>query len=349
MSALSCTTAVAADSMIVYGRLNTGMEQVWGSGDGAVSRLSNYRSVIGFKGSEALGEGLAVVWQIEGSLALDTGGGSSLANRDTRIGLTGGWGTLFAGNWTLPYNAATAGFDPFYPTTAGYMALMGNGSAPTTNNVQDTVSFDRRQQNVVQYWSPVWRGWSAKVAVSPGEDVSPVTGARPALASSSVSYASDGFTLTAASELHRHFQTAGSTDRAYKLGGSVLWGTTRLAAVVERLDYRSASGALKRDALYVSAVHKFGTVSLMGGVTIAKDGKGASTQRLGGLAAGAETGAMQVTAGVEMALSKRTTLFSFVSRLRNEDAAGYYFGINGAGRGVGQRLTLLSAGMRHAF
>ena len=35
-----------------------------------------YRSVVGFRGEEALGAGLKAVWQIEGGFALDTGVGS---------------------------------------------------------------------------------------------------------------------------------------------------------------------------------------------------------------------------------------------------------------------------------
>lgn len=160
-------------ALTVYGRLNVAAESVSGGGHSRESRLSNYRSVLGFKGQESLGDDLRAVWQIEGSVLVDSGGGTSFANRDTRLGLTGSWGTAFAGVWTLPYNAATAGFDPFYPTTAGYMALISNGSASIASNVSDTPSFDRRQQNVMQYWTPTWDGWSGKLAYSPGKIARP--------------------------------------------------------------------------------------------------------------------------------------------------------------------------------
>ena len=129
----ACGGAHADGSNIqIYGRLNVGLESMRGD-DVRVSRLSNYRSVLGFRGSEDLGGGLKAIFQIEGTLAPDTGAGSPAA-RDTRLGLEGKFGTIFAGNWTTPYNGATAGLDPFYPTTAGYMSIMGNGSAATVSS-----------------------------------------------------------------------------------------------------------------------------------------------------------------------------------------------------------------------
>lgn len=348
LAALACCgSAYAENSVTLYGRLNTAVEQAWGTG--GISRISNYRSAIGFRGQEALGDGLSVVWQIEGSVNMDNGNGNSFANRDTRIGMIGSWGTLFAGNWMLPYTAATSAFDPFYPTTAGYMSLMGNGAAPSTNSVQDTTSFDRRQQNVVQYWTPTWHGWSAKLAYSPGEDRSAITGARPTVSSSSVTYSGDGFTLVAAGELHRNFQTANSTDRATKVGGSISLGATKLSAVVERVDYRTGSGRLKRDAAYVSAVHKRERLSLLAGMTWAGDGKGSSVIQLGGLSSGKQTGAFQFTVGAEYSMSGRTTLYTFASRLKNDQFAQYDFAINGIDPAAGARLSLLSAGIRHSF
>ncbi|WAC75422.1 porin [Roseateles sp. SL47] len=339
----------AADTTTLYGRLNVGVESVSGGGQGSQARLSNYRSVIGFKGDETLGDDLQLVWQIEGSVLVDTGGGTSLANRDTRIGLAGPWGTAFAGVWTLPYNAASASFDPFYPTTAGYMALIGNGSASIVNNISDTRSFDRRQQNVVQYWTPVWQGWSGKLAYSPGEDTSPVTGARPSLGSGSVTYADGGFTVVLAHEFHRHYQTATSTDRGWKLGASGAWGRTRIAALWERLDYGTVTGRLRRDAAYVSVVHKVDAFSLMGGLTVAGRGKGPSLARIGHLSSGDDTGAAQLTVGADYAMSRRTSVFALASRIRNDHAADYDFAINSPGATPGSHPTLLSVGMRHSF
>jgi len=93
--ALLATPALAvADPLQLYGRLNLGVENIRlhgaGGGNGADTRLSNYRSVFGVRGSEAIGNGLRVIFQVEGTLSPDTGAGG-VAARDTRVGLEGTW------------------------------------------------------------------------------------------------------------------------------------------------------------------------------------------------------------------------------------------------------------------
>ena len=341
--------AQSSDSLTLYGRLNTGLEYVHAQSGGSVTRLSNYRSVLGFRGEERLGDGLKALWQLEGSLALDTGAGSSFTNRDTRIGLAGTWGTVFAGVWTLPYTSATSGFDPFYPTTAGYMALMGNGSASISDNVQDTHSFDRRQVNQLQYWSPAWAGLTARMAYAVNEETVASTGAKPSLASGSITYELDGLVLTIAIERHDQYQAKGTADLGAKIGASVPWGALRLSAIAERLRYDTSSGGLTRDAWYLSSTYRAGPGTVKAGYSRAADGKGGSAERIGALRSGADTGASQFTVGYDHELSRRTTLQAFYSQIDNQSRAAYEFAINGAGAGTGQRISALSFGLRHQF
>lgn len=340
--------AQGGTGVTIYGRLNTGLEYVrHGNGD-SMSRLSNYRSVLGFRGSEDLGGGLKALWQIEGALSLDTGSGN-LANRDTRIGLSDDWGTLFLGVWTLPYTSATSAFDPFYPTTAGYMALMGNGSAPNSNNVQDTSSFDRRQSNQIQYWSPKIGGVSARLAYGINEETVVGTGAKPSLLSGSLSYELGALQLVAAHERHREYQTAQGSDTATKLGLSYRQGPASVAAVLERLKYATASGSLTRNAWYLSGSYRIGAGLLKAGYARAADGKGPSVETVGFFRSGAGTGSAQLTLGYEHELSKRTSLQAYYSRIANERQALYDFAINELGIAAGQRPSLFALGLRHAF
>jgi len=341
----------AGSAAVIYGRINTGVERsdLSGSSTGrARARLSNYRSVVGLRGEEALGGGLKAVWQIEGGFALDTGVGS-IASRDTRIGLAGAFGTVFLGVWTLPYTSATSGFDPFYPTTAGYMAIMGNGSAPTTDNVIDTSSFDRRQRNQIQYWSPVWSGLSARLAYGFNEETVTDTGAQPSLFSASVSFDAGGLTLTAAHERHHEYQAASTTDTASKLGAAYRFGAARLAAVVERLEYETATGSLDRKAWYVSGTYRLGAGSLRIAYARAADGKGNATETVGFFSSGPNTGASQATVGYEHELSRRTALFAFYSRIDNDSAAVHDFALNELGVGMGERASVVALGVRHSF
>lgn len=318
-------------------------------GNDTSAKLSNYRSVLGFRGEEKLDGGLKAIWQIEGALSLDNGGGGSFSSRDTRIGLAGGWGTAFAGVWTLPYTAATSGFDPFYPTTAGYMALMGNGSASISNHTQNTSAFDRRQVDQLQYWSSVVAGFSARAAYAFNEGVAATTGAKPWLASGSVSYELGDLLVTVAAERHNEYQARGTKDVAAKIGVAYRFGDVRVAAAAERLRYETLTGKLTRNAWYASATYRIGRGAWKASYSKAYDGKGSSDEVMGAIRSGSDTGASHYTVGFDYELSKRTTLQAFASRIDNQARADYAFAINSDGAAPGVAPHVVSLGIRHSF
>ncbi len=245
--ALAATAAHAQSTVTVYGRLNVSLEHADASHaprDRAINRESNNRSVIGFRGVEDLGDGVHGAVPDRGLAALDTGVGPSLANRDTRVGLQTLYGLLFAGHWGTPYLLSTSTLDPWHPTTAGYMALMANGSAPTTNHLGNTASFDRRQQNIVQYWTPAWNGLTGRVAYAFNDGEVGPNGARPQLLSASITWDDGPGTSRSPTEQHRDYQGPHLTDSATKLGAAYRFGPGRLAAAVERLRYETPLGAL---------------------------------------------------------------------------------------------------------
>jgi predicted porin len=347
--AATCAQAHADGANIqVYGRLNLGVESLQAD-DARVTRLSNYRSVLGFRGSEDLGGGLKAIFQIEGTLAPDTGAGSPAA-RDTRIGLEGAAGTLFAGNWVTPYNGATAGLDPYYPTTAGYMSIMGNGAAATVDNVSDTASFDRRQQNSVHYWTPVWNGLQLRVAQGLNEE-RPAGGARPALTSAAAVYERGPWYATAAYERHHAYQGAGLNDGGAKLAAAYRFGATRVALIGERLRYETAAGTLARTAAYLSLTHQIGPHGLKLGVARSGDGHGSAADgtRVGVVVKGADTGATHYTAGYDYAFSPRTSVFAYYTHLSNQRNGVADFAINSLSPAAGATLKGAALGLRHAF
>jgi predicted porin len=349
---LACGAARAqTDALQVYGRLNLALERVDIHGAAAQAgpswRESNYRSVLGFRGSETLADGLRLIFQVEGTLAPDTGSGA-LAARDTRVGLEGRWGTLFGGNWPTPYNTATAGLDPFYPTTAGYMSIMGNGSAPSANNISDTTSFDRRQQNSLHYWTPAWQGLSLRLAHGFNEE-SPPSGAKPSLDSAALVFEQGRLYAALAHERHRDYGGPGLDDQGTKLAAAWQFGRTRLATAAEVLRYRTANGPLRRTAYYLSLAHQAGPHGIRFGVAHALDGGGNPGIQRGFIRSGPDTGAWHATIGYDYALSKRSSLFVLHTRLHNDARAVYDFAINGLAPAAGARLDATALGIRHAF
>jgi len=352
LALLAALPTQAQENVQLYGRLNVALEALHSSGSGdSVQRVSNNRSVLGFRGSEDLGGSWQALFQVEGTLAPDTGAGS-LAARDTRVGVQGPWGTLFGGNWTLPYNSATSMLDPFYPTTAGYMSLMGNGSASNDSNTSNTYSFDRRQQNSVHYWTPQWQGWSLRVARGMGEE-RPASGAHPALTSAALIYDGGALYATLAQEDHHDYQGRGLTDRGSKL--AIAWridSATQLAVAVESLRYATATGELHRRTSYFSATRQFGRHGLRFGLAHAQSASGSALESIGTVRAGADTGATHATAGYDYQLSKRSSLYAYYTHLANGRNGIADFAINSLGRDTGVAGATLSGvalGLRHNF
>jgi len=350
---LISSPAFGAEPLQLYGRLNLGIESMRQRGGEAApnavsrSRLSNYRSVFGVRGSEEVASGLHVIFQVEGTLSPDTGAGG-VAARDTRVGIEGSWGTLFAGNWTTPYNAATASLDPFYPTTAGYMSIMGNGSAASASNVSHTSSFDRRQQNSLHYWSPVWRGLALRVAHGFNEESGP-DGAKPSLSSGALVFEAGPLYATLAHERHRGYRGPGLDDHGTKLAAAWRFGPARVAAAVEQLHYETRGGELERLAYYLSLTRQFGAHALKLGVAKAMDGRGGAADAVGFVRAGRGTGAVHATLGYDYSLSKRSSVFAFYTHLRNDSRGAYDFAINALDAAPGSTVAGAAIGLRHAF
>lgn len=351
---LACmaSQANAQTNVQVYARLNVSAEHVdtTATTDGPsaqLNRISNNRSVLGFRGSEALGGGVSAIFQIEGTLSPDTGAGE-LARRDTRVGLDGGFGTLFVGHWVTAYNGATSGLDPFYPTTAGYMSIIGNGAAAAVDNVSNLYSFDRRQANSIHYWSRPWKGLGLRVTHGVAEE-RPASGAKPSLTSFAAIYDEGPWYATLAFERHHAYQGVGLDDSGTKLAVARRFGDTRVALLAERLDYETALGDLTRNAVYVSVSHQIGAHGLRLGVARAGDGKGARGNRVGFVRGGGNTGATHITLGYDYTLSKRTSVYAYVTHLDNEANAAYDFAINSLDAAPGATVRGAALGLRHAF
>src|SRR4029079_16260949 len=117
--------------------------------------------------------------------ASGTAVGGGFATRHTNVGLSGSWGTAFAGQWDTPYKVLSGAVDPMYFTGIAYSGAIigtpGFGVGPVTNgNITlkaagttlanpVNASFERRQGNSFQYWSPEYKGLTGRLMYSAGE------------------------------------------------------------------------------------------------------------------------------------------------------------------------------------
>lgn len=356
LTTLLASAAHAQTSVTLYGYLNTDIEHVQASGGQGQAvpggwRMVNDLSKIGMRGSENLGNGYKAIFQLEGTVGINNGSGSSLNNRDSFVGLDTPYGTLTMGFQQTPYkNASWIPIDPFVTNTiAGANSIMGNGFT-SAGNAQSPASFDRRQANGVTYFTPTWRGLSAQLAYSlPNEKTALST---PSLFSGALLYRHGPIYLAYAYEQHNSYFGPGTTDTGHKIAASYQWGRLSLRAAGERLRYEPTPGTwLARIAWQLAAVYRTGPHILRLSYVQAQAATGNATVGVGGIAApGADGGARQIALGYGYTLSKQTELYAIYSRLINRGRSAYNFSTNQvAGISPGANVSGYGIGIVHTF
>lgn len=118
------------------------------------TKISDFGSFIGFKGSEDLGEGLKAVWQLEQDVSVAGGGATQWGNRESFIGLAGEFGTLRAGRVANQFDDASQAIDPW----------------DSNNDVASQLGIFKRHDDMpvsVRYDSPDFSGFSGSVQFVP--------------------------------------------------------------------------------------------------------------------------------------------------------------------------------------
>lgn len=241
---------------------------------------------------------------------------------------------------------------------------------------QQNAGFDARLNNLMMYRSPVINGFSGEISYGANEQKSTSAGARinpsvtslllryemgPVFASYAYERRKDVFGLNSLLTFSPSAGTTGalfsapaggtSTDTGNKLGlGYTLGGNTDLLLVWESLEYQTNVGALTkydRNAWVASANHRFGPHRAI--VSYSKADAGSCT-RIGGACSTAGLGARQWALGYVYNVSAFTALYAFWTRITNEEAAAYNFGVSGApAAGVGADPQALALGIRYQF
>ena len=124
-------------------------------------------SRVGFRGDEKLG-GVRAIWQIEQAVAIDSGDGDPWANRNSFVGLTGGWGTVKLGNMDTIYKEYGDNFALLGIATGNFVSassvLSHNGFG--TNRAG---RFHERRPNSVVYETPEIGDFQLGIQYSPDE------------------------------------------------------------------------------------------------------------------------------------------------------------------------------------
>lgn len=178
----------------------------------ARNALSPDSSNIGVRGGLNVNEYVGATYQCEISAALDGITPAGICGRNSRIGVTGNWGTLWYGNWDTPYKAVAYGTkadDPFMNTDVyGFQSIMGSPGFNYRSSLWATASstpiqgFDIRASNSVGYHSPKFYGLSVKLQYSANEFKNPTGTQSPALYGGAINFDYQGLSVLAAYERH---------------------------------------------------------------------------------------------------------------------------------------------------
>lgn len=379
VAGLASGAAFAQTNVTIYGVADGTFEVAHAKGAsnnantdrGSFTRVNSNSSLLGFKGEEALGNGLKAIFQMEQGVNIDAGGIASGSVRDTFVGLSGDkWGTVKLGNITGPtrylgamvdMNAGATG-PGAAPSLIGKTGGIGNGAANATNSGV----FDTRLTNTIAYSTPTWSGFSAAAVYSSGENKSLDNASASNTINTRVydvgAFYNNGpiFAGLTYGQLNNNLDDAnGNAAGPATLDKTSIWrlagtytftGGHKIGALYERNknEYERANVGtdLRRNIWGING--KF-MVTPNGGLIA----QYFQAQRSSGdfLSTNRNTGAKLFELGYEHSLSKRTMLKASYSRISNDSNSNYDFliGAVGGGFGNGADPTVWAAGIRHTF
>lgn len=332
-------TPAAALAQTVYGRLNAEWGIVAGQMDhptagsrDSVDGFNSGASYIGFRAEEKLGGGLSVWGQCENRarFGVDTNpaqGSGGFCDRNSAIGLKGGWGNFFVGRW-----------DTAMETQSGNTRFVGSTGFQGTQHMltEDQlglISFAQRTQNSYNYESPNWGGFSLGASLtSEGAalNTTPNDNQDGRIASMYVKYAGGPLLVWGGYEKHDNNQTvatggtADSDERMFTVGASYVLGPFKIGFTYTDFEADDGVDDLTRKSFLVGADWK---ITPAGTIRIAYTNAG----EYDGSAGLANSGATQYNIHYIHALSKRTWASVYYARVDNDDAGVYnYHGFNAA-------------------
>jgi len=353
----------------------------------ARNRVSANSSFLGFRGTEDLGGGLKAVFQFEGGVANDNAGAFNF-NRDSFVGLAGGFGTVAAGILTGPTRGLGSAMDPFLGATgiganSGLLGKLGGAtlagvnpyfSVPLTGNTAAPSPAQLANANSIANGQALLgaRGYCATSGTCAS-----LFDTRWNNAIAYISPTMAGLTLTAAyvanenktrSDIANKLETRGYDIGARYANGPILAGLTYNKAKLGdnfgtkasdlraafRYDFGMGTAGLMYDRVKVSDSDgslKRNAWFLPVTFKVGPAGKAiAQYGRAGDIKGAGDTGAKLFALGYEHSLSKRTTVKAVYSQIRNEASAYYDFGVNSVG-GIfpGADPKGFQVGVRHTF
>ena len=331
-----------AAAVEVYGTINMAFGKFKYSGATApIADVSKWdvaqgASNYGLRGRESLGGGLTAWFQIEQNAPMERSNNIAItpASRNSAVGIQGGWGNVFLGQWTTPWadldalwGIGTVGF--WGPVTSIIGRRETTGTAPNPNCINNQSSggfiapgvaaagvvcdaveagggvghaFWRRASQAVVYQSPVFSGLQFKVLYQTDEGKATgtaATNADPSMVSTSLQWAGMGGRARVGVGMDRHkdFTVVGKTDTGYTVKGGWNFGVVDVGLAYENYNYKTALSDCKTTSYGIALAVPVGMGTIRGSYSKAK----AITGTYGGAAPAGTVGATSCGAAVTAA------------------------------------------------
>lgn len=166
LSILAASISLAAAGMAhaegptdgkIYGKVNVTLQSSDEGTDSRVTELVSNASRLGFKGKTSLNDDLDVIYKLEYEASIDDGDnkGQTFTQRNSFVGLKGGFGTVIAGIHDTPTKLAQDKVDLFNDYEG---------------DIKNVFTGENRAKNTVMYTTPDMSGLSADIAMIASED-----------------------------------------------------------------------------------------------------------------------------------------------------------------------------------
>lgn len=323
-SVVPAAMAQTANPVTLYGRVYVTAEFVESDTNDQRGRIEDQSSLIGVRGTEDLGGGLKAFFQLETNFRPDSNN-TTFAARNSAIGLQGAFGSVLVGRWDMPFKSATIAVDPFGDLTIGGI----------TGTLSDRGNFDRRDQNVLQYWSPDMGGFAFRLAVTANEGKT--ASLDPQDYGANVTFTRGPMYLFAAYEQHDDSSATLPEEKAWAAGGSFAFGPVKIGGQYQEIEKDfNVPGDLKIKNIMGNIVYTLGKNQFIYQYMQSEDQP-------------ADCQSHHV--GYQYNFTRRTFLLAQYSKIDNDPGANCNFGANrltiNAARG--EELEGFSVGLRHVF
>jgi predicted porin len=346
--------AVALAQTTIYGTLkaeygfasqpNTGANATRHDAEALNSGASN----IGFRGEEKLGGGMAAWYQCESDLRFlggTTQTSGTICDRNSAIGLKGGFGNFYIGTWDAPIKRASGVTRITEETgwTGSQHITLSSGAGPA--------NFSNRYEHTFNYDTPNMGGFTGSVQFTSLQATR--NAVETAVAEGRViglggQFATGPLAVVAAYETRDENRSTGGTvasdDTAWLIGARYRIGPVTLGLTYTDMETDNGAGTtVERTAWNLAGEWQIGAGAIRAGYALADDREG--TVKV------ANSGAKQYQIGYWHNLSKRTKAYAAYAKLDN-DSAGVY-NLTGLSTGTnvfpGDSADVVAFGLFHSF